>query len=75
MPHLALFLLQFAGMRKEYVSLYSEHLRSPIDPARPRDRLPKGIVDMDRELPEQTIVMFRRAFGFGRGSKAGCCTW
>lgn len=51
--------LQFARMRKDYVPLYIEHLRSPIDPSRPHDRLPKGIVDMDRRLPEQTIVMFR----------------
>ncbi len=51
---------QFARMRKEYVPLYIEHLRSPIDPSRPHDRLPKGIVDMDRQLPEQTIVMFRQ---------------
>ncbi|KAL4443584.1 hypothetical protein ABPG75_011321 [Micractinium tetrahymenae] len=81
--------IKFARMRKEYVPLYIEHLRSPIDPSRPRDRLPKGIVDMDRQLPEQTIVMFRRlaharlqrekrqqaAKEAGQGGKAGGGGW
>ncbi|KAL4447306.1 hypothetical protein ABPG77_007339, partial [Micractinium sp. CCAP 211/92] len=81
--------IKFARMRKEYVPLYIEHLRSPIDPSRPHDRLPKGIVDMDRQLPEQTIVMFRRlaharlqrekrqqaAREAGQGGKAGGGGW
>lgn len=50
--------------------LYIEHLRAPIDPARPNDRLPKGVVDMDRQLPEQTIVMFRQAGTQGLGAHA-----
>ena len=55
--------LQFTRMRKEYVPLYAEHLRvvgsTGADGAKPR--LPKAIQDLDWQLPEQTILMFRCA--------------
>ena len=60
-------LLQFTRMRKEYVPLYAEHLRAVgstgVEGAKPR--LPKAIQDLDWQLPDQTILMFRRAcWGF-----------
>ena len=43
---------------------YAEHLRGLAagGAAAPRiERLPAPVVEMDRQLPEQTIIMFRRA--------------
>ena len=66
-PRLPCDLVQFTRMRKEYVPLYAEHLRvvgsSGPDSAEPR--LPKAIQDLDWQLPEQTILMFRCALTAG----------
>lgn len=48
-------------MRKEYVPAYAEHLRQLAAGQGPQriERLPAPVVEMDRQLPEQTILMFR----------------
>lgn len=48
-------------MRKEYVPAYAEHLRQLAAGQAPQriERLPAPVVEMDRQLPEQTILMFR----------------
>ena len=60
---------QFARMRKEYVPAYAEHLRQLAAGQGPRriERLPAPVVEMDRQLPEQTILMFRCAAAAGQG--------
>ncbi|KAI7845241.1 hypothetical protein COHA_001284 [Chlorella ohadii] len=54
--------VRFARMRKEYVPAYAEHLRQLAAGQGPQriERLPAPVVEMDRQLPEQTILMFRR---------------
>lgn len=54
-------MLQFARMRKEYVPAYAEHLRQLASGQSSQriERLPAPVVEMDRQLPEQTILMFR----------------
>lgn len=59
LPHM----LQFARMRREYVPAYAEHLRQLAagQSSQRIERLPAPVVEMDRQLPEQTILMFRWA--------------
>ena len=63
-------IMRYLAMRRKYVSLYANHLKrlrgyEEHDDARVLERerniiLPEEIQRMDEELPEVTIVMFRR---------------
>ena len=62
-------------MRKEYVPAYAEHLRQTAAGHAPQriERLPAPVVEMDRQLPEQTILMFRWGAGGGWLGLMRCC--
>lgn len=73
--------LQFAQMRKAYVPLYAQHLRAAAGPggssqggtptAAGGKPLSLELKAMDTELPEGTILMFRRLAYAEVGGRAG----
>lgn len=59
--------VRFARLRKRYVPLYLEYLRKKDDEAAGREvqgpspaRLANQILELDKQLPENTMLMFRR---------------
>ncbi len=63
--------LQFARARKAYVPLYAQLLRAQLNAAFSRHDLANRVAAMDKGLPENTILMFRRLAHAEVGGRVG----